>query len=263
MTFKTISFSRVQVCDRPRMFAAGPHWTWNTVIPNYYNVWIALRGSGEMVVDGTVHPITPGTAFVFIPGQHVEGRHHAEDPIHNLAVHFHPLDSAGRRVRAREFPLAGIKARHVGLVDAVARHLARLGTQGRWRDGSGAAAWLQALLDQLTQDAREPARDPVDELIMSMAERINAHPERRTSVEALAREASLSRAHFTRRFVRVTGETPNRYQIQQRIERATQLIEQTALKMETIAEMLGYLDVYFFSRQFKAVKGFPPSYLRP
>ena len=78
----------------------------------------------------------------------------------------------------------------------------------------------------------------------------------------MAREAGLSTVQFTRRFRRLTGTSPNLYLVRRRIERASQLIQQSPLKISEIAESLGYADVFFFSRQFKRILGHPPSHLR-
>lgn len=256
------SFAAVRLHDRPARFVSERNWRWTTTIHGYYNLWIALRGSGTMRVDGLEFPITPGTAFVLAPGQSVDAGHDPADPIHNLAVHFHALDSRGRSVAPREFPLAGVKISDSILVESTGRALARL-YGGNGKDTAPCAdAWAYALVLQIIRDTHEPRRDPMDECILRIAERIRAHPARPASIHALAAEAGLSRVQFTRRFYRVTGMPPNRFVIHRRIERAVHLIEHSPLKLADIAETLGYSDLYFFSRQFKAVKGFPPSRLR-
>ena len=46
-------------------------------------------------------------------------------------------------------------------------------------------------------------------------------------VQALARAAHLSPAHFSREFRRAFGETPHRYLLTRRLERAAELLRQT------------------------------------
>ena len=46
--------------------------------------------------------------------------------------------------------------------------------------------------------------------------------------------------------------------IRARIERARRLLEESSLSLEQVASSLGYTDVYFFHRQFKAVAGVTP-----
>ncbi len=258
-----LSFSRISLCNRPAYFTAVPGWQWRTIIPDYYNLWVALRGQGTMEVDGQPYPIGPSTAFVLAPGQSIQARYAPDDPAHNLAVHFRTHAVNGQRMVAREWPLLGVKVRNAELLASVARHLIHLGHNKATHNVEPAIAWVLALLTQILQDACQPPLDPMDQRLLEMAERIQAEPGQRVTVAALAREAGLSRVHFTRRFTQLTGMTPSRYMIRSRIDRAAQMIEHSSLKMSVIAEALGYLDVYFFSRQFKAVKGFSPRRLRP
>ena len=49
------------------------------------------------------------------------------------------------------------------------------------------------------------------------------------------------------------------YVVQARLERAHYLLEETNYPIGQIAEILGYQDVFLFSRQFKRYYGFPPN----
>lgn len=50
--------------------------------------------------------------------------------------------------------------------------------------------------------------------------------------------------------------------IRARIERARHLMRESPLSLKQIAATLGYTDVYFFHRQFKAVTGLTPGQWR-
>ncbi len=254
--------ARVRLVDAPRIYISEPNWTWDTRIPNYYNLWIALRGTGAMRVEHHVHAIQPGVAFLLAPGTRVQATHDRRDPVHNFAMHFLPFDARGRLISRARFPPGAIRLRHVALADLAAQRLARLRHTGDIAADNAAAAWAYALLMQILADAQEPPPDLTDERILRLAERIAANPAGAWRVARLAQDAGLSRARFAGRFKRLLGETPIQFIMRRRIERASVLIEQSAMKLADIAESLGYADVYFFSRQFKRVKGFPPSRLR-
>ena len=72
----------------------------------------------------------------------------------------------------------------------------------------------------------------------------------------------LSRSQLTRWFNSLTGMSPTRYVIHQRVARAVELISMTHHSIEKIACELGYRDVHFFSRQFTRVMGRPPGQFR-
>jgi AraC-like DNA-binding protein len=77
-----------------------------------------------------------------------------------------------------------------------------------------------------------------------------------------AREIGYSTDHYSRMFRRLTGQTPQAFQITRRVERARALLRETVLPIKEIAGMLGYADVFYFSRQFKAQTGQSPAAFR-
>jgi AraC-like DNA-binding protein len=77
----------------------------------------------------------------------------------------------------------------------------------------------------------------------------------RLDVPALAREAHASTAHFSRSFKRAFGETPHRYLLRRRIERAKELLRGTDL---TVTEV-GFQSLGSFSTAFRELVGSSPS----
>ena len=57
----------------------------------------------------------------------------------------------------------------------------------------------------------------------------------------------------------MTGHRPQAYVIEAKLERARQLLAESALSISEIAEALGYRDIYFFSRQFRQRTGGSPT----
>ncbi len=245
-----------------RIYVSEPQWRWTTTIPDYYNLWYVLRGKGTMRVNGVQQALTSGVAFLLAPGTAVDASHDADDPIHNYAAHFWPLRRGRQLARAHGLPVAGVAVHDSGLFEVIARQTVRLGEGERPFGTPLAAALVFALVIQIMRSVSLPAADPVDQRLWEIMDRISANPGQPYTVEALAREAGLSRVHFTRRFRRATGETPSRYIIRRRIERAGQLIRESGLKLAVIADLLGYSDVYFFSRQFKQFTGYSPAQWR-
>lgn len=74
----------------------------------------------------------------------------------------------------------------------------------------------------------------------------------------MAAVASLSPSRFNVLFKAHFGQSPNRYLIQARIDRAKALLHETRMSQQEIADALGYRDVYFFNRQFTKETGIPP-----
>jgi AraC family transcriptional regulator len=74
----------------------------------------------------------------------------------------------------------------------------------------------------------------------------------------LAKAAGVSRFHFARLFRVSTGESPMRYLLRLRIERATEMLERGEQRICEIAAMLGFSDQSHFSRTFRRITGDSP-----
>lgn len=80
-----------------------------------------------------------------------------------------------------------------------------------------------------------------------------------TDSQALADMCYLSKTQMFRLFKKETGYTPVDYRNKLRIKKAQQLLLDGESTMGEISEMLGFENVYYFSRIFKKYVGIPPS----
>jgi len=78
----------------------------------------------------------------------------------------------------------------------------------------------------------------------------------------LAEACGFSLGHFSRIFHRQFGCTPQQYLLRRRIDRARHLLLESDLSVQQVAQALGYRDIFFFTRQFKAVAKQPPATFR-
>jgi AraC-like DNA-binding protein len=78
-------------------------------------------------------------------------------------------------------------------------------------------------------------------------------------VPALAREAHASTAHFSRSFKRAFGETPHKYLLRRRIERAKELLRGTDMTVTEVSLEVGFQSLGSFSTAFHDLVGAPPS----
>jgi AraC-like DNA-binding protein len=82
------------------------------------------------------------------------------------------------------------------------------------------------------------------------------------SIEELAEMAELSPSRFRVLFRQYTGHSVVRYQNWLRINKAKDLLLSGEYTVTEAAEEAGFVDVYYFSRLFKKLTGFNPSYFR-
>ncbi|HEY1592435.1 MAG TPA: helix-turn-helix transcriptional regulator [Solirubrobacteraceae bacterium] len=82
------------------------------------------------------------------------------------------------------------------------------------------------------------------------------------TVEDLARAAGLSRAHFSREFRRVYGESPHAYLLTRRLERAAALLRMTDRSVADICFSVGLASIGSFTTSFTRAYGVPPGAYR-
>ncbi|MBA3808729.1 MAG: helix-turn-helix transcriptional regulator [Solirubrobacterales bacterium] len=81
-------------------------------------------------------------------------------------------------------------------------------------------------------------------------------------VEDMARAAGLSRAHFSREFRRVFGESPHAYLLTRRLERASALLRSTDRSVAAVCFSVGLQSVGSFTTSFTRTFGLSPSAYR-
>jgi AraC-like DNA-binding protein len=88
---------------------------------------------------------------------------------------------------------------------------------------------------------------------------IDARYREQLEVPALARAAHLSPAHFSREFRRTFGETPHRYLLTRRLERAAALLRNTDHSVADICLDVGLRSVGSFTTSFTQTFGVSPT----
>jgi len=85
----------------------------------------------------------------------------------------------------------------------------------------------------------------------------------RLTVKSMADLVSLNSTYFGDLFQRTTGMSFNRYLIQLRVKNAEEMLLSGEFKVGDVAEACGFTDTSHFYKQFKHLKGFPPSQCLP
>jgi AraC-like DNA-binding protein len=82
------------------------------------------------------------------------------------------------------------------------------------------------------------------------------------NVADMARAAGLSKAHFSREFRRVFGESPHHYLLTRRLERAAALLRMTDWSVAEVCVEVGLTSVGSFTTTFKQTFGETPTRYR-
>jgi len=88
------------------------------------------------------------------------------------------------------------------------------------------------------------------------------HLDQELSLTELASLAQMSRHHFARLFKQSMGVSPHQYVIQQRVNRAKQLLLRGELSVAEVAYHVGFANQSHLSRHFKRIIGITPKQLQ-
>lgn len=256
----------VRVTSAARHHCA-PDWFWDThkhPFPDL-DLWFVFGGSGRIRTPTDDYELVAGACFVLRGGRAFYACHDPGRPLRVFAVHFDILDATGAVVDM-ESPCLPREYRYVGEIAFLREMLDRV--LARMRDGrrNEADRWMRAALDEIAEMDRETpvtgASPGVVRRIGRLCDEIREHPSRTPSIEELAGRMHCTRHHFSRLFKRCRGVSPQEFIVRARIDAAKDLLRDTSQPVGRIAQMLGYRDIYFFSRQFRDKTGHTPSHFR-
>lgn len=144
----------------------------------------------------------------------------------------------------------------VARFDEMLAHFQRIDRWSRLK----AVNLLERILIDLAEARHEPA--PGESWLREVLDALNEGAGFSADYAAMARRLGMSLSSLRRKFRRAAGVSIHRYTVQARITRARHWLGESDLPVKAIAEKLGYPDVYFFSRQFKAETGTTPTLFR-
>ena len=130
-----------------------------------------------------------------------------------------------------------------------------------WEQNSGftnplSTAWLE--LWETIQAGITIEEPDFETRLQNIIKHMDLHFEEEFQVENMALHSGVTPTVFFKRLKETTSLSPLQYITRNRIEKARQLLVEDDSPIREIANAVGYLDVYYFSRTFKKVIGIPP-----
>jgi AraC-like DNA-binding protein len=116
---------------------------------------------------------------------------------------------------------------------------------------------LLRLIDLYLQRITEPW--PMENHLWKLWEKVALYPERPWTEATLAREVHLSSRHLLRLCRKECGRTLREQITHLRLTRAAAMLQNEDMKLQAIAEAVGYRDAFTFSKAFKRWSGISPS----
>ncbi|MCX4782460.1 AraC family transcriptional regulator [Streptomyces sp. NBC_01264] len=208
--------------------------------------------AGELVIDGTPHPIRPGHVSLVPPDAPVEFRYLGRSE--HLFAHLW-LPETGEPSPVPVMQDAGAQASALSelLHNAIA---AAPGSPARASAEIWTALWrVVRLPPPVLQGAPHPA------VTLAVAH-IEAHLARPLAVPDVARAAQVSHNQLTRLFRAETGDTVTAYIRRRRLHRARHLLLESTLSIPAVAASVGIADLQAFNKACRRELGASPRAVR-
>lgn len=249
-----------------------PRWhlgsEWSKSLKDY-DLWYIWAGKGQIQIDSDEIELYPGVCLWMQPGRRYEAKQDIFSRLGVTFIHFSVVSKIGDILPLSDFkpPFEVVRTRQVGFIDTLMRRIVELETEPT-ADAS-AEQLMKALIIELDREHRNaPTHEPHAteqhhrEIVLATAAKIRESPGETPSIFELALAAGYSVDHFSRIFLRIIGLRPQHYIIQAKIDRACQLLAESNLTIGAISEVVGFQDIFYFSRQFKQKIGESPSQYR-
>ncbi|MGG1515674.1 helix-turn-helix domain-containing protein [Paenibacillus oryzisoli] len=242
-------------------------WKWDTTthpLPDY-DIWYVWGGEGQMTVNEVYYPLSGGTCFLFRPGDRTRAFHNSAKPLTVTFIHF-DLPNESRP----NFPERHRHVRDTLLFEAYLNRYVLSALEAGPHNAEERAMLLSLLLHQLEREdalasernRQSPLHSRESAAILELIHYLRQHPSEPHPIHELAESVRLSPRYFSQKFKQLAGETVEHFLIRIKIERAEHLLRYNGMNVSEVAEALGYRNIYFFSKQFKQYRGFPPSKVR-
>jgi AraC-like DNA-binding protein len=230
-----------------------------------FDLWFLIEGKGRLTLDGQEYKLHGGDCFMFRPGMTLYADTDQEEPLVVIYTHFEMIDNNGNTVNADTTELPAL-CRKISDPVFFVNILHRMLDCYYRKDNNGAEKWLTAALLEIvhldTSDTQLNAFSRISEYIRELYTKINEHPEKDYLLRKLAGKAGYSPEHFSRLFKQHTGTSFRESITRARINQAVYLLSSTEYSIIQIAGIVGYSDIFIFSKLFKKHTGVSPTAYR-
>lgn len=239
-----------------------PAWQIDEQELNACDITYVIHGNARYTIDGVDYELAEGS-ILYVP----QGSMRAAITFPDRLMHCFSVDFQLRNLKSRDanlpFPIISQIGRKEDLIhmfhDLIFAWLNK--HPGYMLKSRGLL--LQIIHRLLELIVYKTNSSVGDSRINKVIRYISVHYSERISVKMMSDMVGLNPTYFGALFRQETGISFNRYMIHTRIKNAENMLSSGEYKVGDVADACGFTDVSHFYKQFKEIKGFPPSHSLP
>ena len=242
-----------------------PDWYWDTMNLNWgdYDLWTVIGGEGKLKTPKKRYDLVSGDCFILRSDERYLGTHNPDNPLVVIHIHFNFIDNQKNIIDLKQDPDLYRRINDLSFFEGILERVLNYYHQGSLKV---AREWLQMALREICNQDREDNLTGLElkqkALIERICNKIKQNPGNYWGVAGITKELSYSKDHFIRIFKKLKGKTPYKFIIESKMEKARNLLLSSSHSIGRIAQILGYNDIYHFSKQFKDRNGVSPTEYR-
>lgn len=239
----------------------------------YTEISIMLEGEANYTIEGKKHIIKANTIMIFNPGV----VHWEMQPIGTTSHEFHigirnfSLTGYAKDSMPNEHPILVPQANHHKMIEIAWNLVDEVSKESKeFRVMSKSLAMQLIVLivrslessQSLSMSDVTPTVTRKQNLVTDALHYIEQHYDEELTIDQIAQELLISPAYLSRIFKEIQEMSIINYLIEVRMNHASTLLKESDLAVKEVAEIVGYQDPLYFSKQFKKHFGKTPSHYK-
>ena len=227
-----------------------------------------IRGKGTLLIDGQLTSLEPDRIVYISPGSSIEASLSSE-ALEYYAMSVEQYSGALGRGAAKLvytgeplslFGQGAICVANPKLLRERVEQLFYAAYTAKHDNPAFVQLQFQELLHTIVQQqAEQPDNAAPEQRIELTIKYMQQHYQDKIEMSQLSAMVNLTSSSFSRLFKKTVGETPIDYLTRLRIERAKQLLSESAGRIKEVSSAVGYEDEFYFSRIFHRTVGVSPT----
>ena len=214
-------------------------------IRDYYLLHFVESGKGVLRKNGTDYPVSKGQCFVILPSEHHSYQADEHDPWTYIWIGF--KGSIGKKLESLSYPVFNASGE-------IFREMLDAGRYGDMSEEYLCGKIIEFMCSEFSSKQKGFYPDIAKNMI-------DTHYNARLSIQQIADNIGIDKRYLARIFKSEFGITMQSYIIKKRMKEARRFLRD-GYSVNEVSRLVGYDDVFTFSRAFKKECGYPASKIK-